>query len=128
MKIFFASLIALASSPVAHAEKFTCGFTEPFYTVTYDTGSQKLVSRDDVMRKSTTFRNVAFQIVAPGEFRLSDQRGRELLRLKLTMEGSDGMSNVIYPFEASTEVLLGGANNGVGGCESTLLKNREGEH
>ena len=121
-----AILTSPLASALAHAEEFTCSFTEPFYSIGYDTVSQKLVRSDDVLRKRTTFRNVQFQIVAPGEFKLSDARGKELVRLKLTMNGSDGMSPVIYPYEAETN-LLGGANNGVGGCESSLIKNRMGE-
>lgn len=129
MKTFtLAALLALGFVPAARAEKFTCSFTEPFYTITYDTSTQKLLSRNDSMETSKTYRNVSFQIVGAGEFRLSDSRGKELLSMKLTQEGSDGMSDIIYPFDAKTDELLGGANNGWGGCESSLLKNREGQH
>ncbi|RYZ95204.1 MAG: hypothetical protein EOP11_25260 [Proteobacteria bacterium] len=122
LALAFSSLAAVS----AQAESFTCGFTEPFFTIEYSTTTQKLVLTDNALEKSTNYRGVEFQIVAPGEFTLRDKRGHELARLKLTMEGSDGMSATIYPYEISTK-LLGGANNGEGGCASSLLKTKQGE-
>jgi uncharacterized membrane protein len=125
MKFLAFALLTSLASVSAHAEKFECGFTEPFYTLKYDTTTRLLSLKDEVMSKARIIRGVEFAIEASNEFSLR-KGDKELARIKLTNEGSDGMSSTIYPFEISTS-LLGGANNGIGGCASSLLLSQEGQ-
>jgi len=124
--LIVAALALLSLSPAARAESFVCSFTEPFFTLTYDTTSRKLVVSDDVMNKVKTYRETEFKIMPKGNFALVSPKGALLLSMKLTHEGSDGMGPTIYAYEATTK-LIGGANNGEGGCSSSMLPNRMGE-
>lgn len=119
-----ASLIALTFSLNASADIIKCSFTEPFLTTEYSMAQQTLRVSDDVMKKAKVFKNVSFQIVEAGKFQLQDKKGNVLQTLSLTNNGSDGMSDTVYPYEvtSSDKIQYLGANNGVGGCSSNFLK------
>lgn len=120
MKLFLLALAVLGISPSVKAESFKCHFTEPFFTVKYSTDTKKMEQINDIEKKRVVHRNVEFKIESAGVFLLIDQKGKELARLTLSGKGSDGMSENIYPYEVKY-ALLGGANNGIGACESTML-------
>lgn len=121
MKAALFSLVALALSPLAKAETFQCTFTEPFLDVRYSTDTQILVMSDALNHKTTTHRNVKFLIVGPADFQLL-KSGKELARLTLNFQGSDGMSETVFPYKIKMSSLSRFANGGVGGCASSLLK------
>ncbi len=113
--ILSALAISILASPSARAEKFDCGFTEPFLTVTYDTATQVLVIKDEVMNTVRTQRAISFSVAGPGIFLLRDSKGTEVARLELTHEGSDGMSETVYPYSVTY-------GSWTGGCESSLFR------
>lgn len=115
----------LCLAPIAQAETFTCQFTEPFFTLTYATQSERLTRKSADERPRVTKR-VSFSITGPGAFVLKDRKGKELARLELSNKGSDGMGNTVYPYEIKLPDA-GGANNGLGGCSSSLLPKKEGK-
>ncbi len=109
-----ATLLALTSFSVC-AETFTCVFTEPFISFTYSTSSRKLV-RKNYDQKITTLRNVNFEISGPNSFLL--KRGQVVVsKINLDQNGSDGMSDFVFPYSVEYEGLHGA-------CESTVLKKK----
>ena len=84
-----------------------CNFTEPFIDFTYNTATEKLVENNRVMETKRTFTGVAFQIKYAGTFLLKDKSGKLLAELKLNTQGSGGMSEAIFPYEAKYMNALG---------------------
>jgi uncharacterized membrane protein len=119
-------IFGLSMATVANAETFTCEFTEPFVTLTYSTGTEALTKKDDATGQVQVLKKVSFLILASGEYSLRNAAGNEVVRLKLDGQGSDGMSDMVYPYSASTN-LISGANNGIGGCSSVALKTKPGQ-
>jgi hypothetical protein len=80
----------------------------------------------DVEKRREQVRNLSFQILGPGDFEIKDANGKVVQKLKLSFNGSDGMSDSIYPYEAQwlpkrsepAAVLYGG-------CTSERLLKRE---
>jgi hypothetical protein len=126
MKKLLVATLLLASA-VSKADVIKCSFTEPFVDTVYSMTASTLTIRDAVGQKARVVKNVSFQIKGPGEFELVGKDGKVLQKLKLTMNGSDGMSDTIYPYEVTdTNQLEGGmANGGVGGCSSNYLKTKQ---
>jgi uncharacterized membrane protein len=111
---------ALISSFAAHAEVIKCGFTEPFVSFTYNTATEILVEKEAETNKKRIFKNVSFQIKYAGTFLLKDKSGKLLAELKLNNQGSDGMSDAIYPFDATYMNPMGRGQAIIGGCTSSL--------
>ena len=123
MKKIMASILVLLFLNVAHADIIECSFTEPFYTTTYSMTQSTLTYREDVEGKVQVIKNVSFQIKAPGIFELVAQNGKVLQTLTLNNKGSDGMSDVVYPYDVKdNSAALAGAGGGFGGCTSNYLK------
>jgi uncharacterized membrane protein len=111
-------LISMAAT--AQAETFTCRFTEPFFTLTYSTETQELARLDVNEKVESVKSNVQFEVVGSSKFVLKSQNGKELARLVLNNNGSDGMSDRIYPLE----IKLMDESEIVGGCETSKLKRK----
>lgn len=104
------SVLSLAVGP-AEAGTMRCSFTEPFYSIVFESESGKVtVISPDVTDPETgkpvpevLARNAKLERAdPPGDgltFRLVNG-GDTILELKLTGKGSDGMSDNLYPFEA----------------------------
>lgn len=122
MKKLYILGLVLASS-VCHADIINCSFTEPFITSSYSMTQSTLTYTDSDGQK-TVIQNVSMQIKSAGVFELRAQDGRVLQTLTLNNNGSDGMSDKVYPYDVKDQGMLG-ANNGLGGCESNLLRARE---
>ncbi|MBC7741855.1 MAG: hypothetical protein H7061_06645 [Bdellovibrionaceae bacterium] len=120
--------ISLFLGVSAQADIIKCGFTEPFINTTYSMAAQTLtyVSFDS---KTTVLKNVSFQIKTAGTFELVAKNGKVLQVLKLTNNGSDGMSDMVYPYDVK-DFTIGdsSANNGIGGCSSNFLKVKKGQN
>ena len=121
--VVFALSILFAS--VSHADIIRCTFTEPFVNSTYSMTESKL-TYVDFENKVTEFKNVSFQIKGPALFELVAQDGTILQTLNLNNNGSDGMSDYVFPYEVKDSTMLTGANGGIGGCTSNYL-HKQGE-
>ena len=112
--------LVLAAAP-AEAGVLTCRFTEPFFDVVFDSaiGSVVRISADD--SDPVTGKPIPKAIAGHARLVLADgwegspkallQDGDEIL-LELSMEqGSDGMSDIVFP-------MSGRFGDHVGGCET----------
>ena len=110
-------IVLLVCTPtLAQADIITCRFTEPFITTTYSTTQSTLTVRYETEAREDVLRNVSFQILAAGSFELWEADRRPLHRLKLSHQGSDGMSDRKYPY--AVEWMREGRR---GGCTSLHL-------
>ncbi len=109
-------------SNMAAADVIKCMFAEPFGSSTYSMTQSVLKYDMADEQKSKTIKNVSFQIKGPGEFELISKEGKVLQKISLTKNGSDGMSDRVYPYEVTDSSMLVYANNGIGGCSSNYLK------
>lgn len=110
-----------ASVGQSHAGTLICHFTEPFFTITYDSRTGTVVRTSFDVADPDTGKPIP-EILAEGatlravpsdDYRrkLKLEKGSEtILDLKLTGQGSDGMSESLYPFEAMYGVRDGGCS------------------
>lgn len=108
----------LVCSFASQAEVIDCGFTEPFVSFSYNTATETLVEHEAVMDKKRTMKNVSFQIKYAGTFLLKS-KGKLVAELKLNNQGTDGMSDAIYPYQATYYGSVAGRPI-EGGCTSSL--------
>ena len=95
----------------ADADIIRCSFTEPFAITTYSTNTMELkISYDVETLKNKTLKGVSLEIIGPGVFELWDEEKRVVQRLELSYNGSDGMSDFVYPYSVHwiPEDLYGG--------------------
>lgn len=111
------SAILLLSTQVK-AETFECIFTEPFVSINYSTKTEKLGILDAVSEKLEVKENVELKFSATGALTL--KAGDEVLATITQEEGSDGMSDYVYPFSIEYAGMIGA-------CESTEMKKFERE-
>ncbi len=121
MKKTIATSLVILSMNIAHADVIKCVFTEPFIDTTYSM-TQSTLTYKDFENKPRVVKNVSFQIKSAGVFELVSKGGKVLQTLTLNNNGSDGMSDNIYPFEVKDNSPIMTANNGIGGCSSNSLK------
>jgi hypothetical protein len=114
-------LTFVLASAVAHADIIRCTFTEPWIDSTYSMNKSTLTYESPDPHFKKVVKNVSFQIKSAGVFELVDKNGKLLQVLKLNHQGSDGMSDAVYPFEVLDKTQTTMANNGVGGCRSNHL-------
>lgn len=125
-KSILASVLVYSFAMVAHADIIKCDFTEPFLDVQYSTTTNELTvsafmggGKDkDVV---TVTKNVSFQIKSAGQFELLSKDKKVIMTLELNNKGSNGMSDTIYPFDA-TIMDTGEQKSLQGGCESNYLR------
>lgn len=122
-KTIIATTLLLAS--ISQADIIKCSFTEPFINTTYSTG-QSTLTYDGADMKTVVVKNVSLQIKSAGVFELVSKDGKVLQILTLNNQGSNGMSDTIYPFEVKDNSPIMTANGGFGGCVSNHLKSKEG--
>lgn len=118
-----AAAVLMLSAIDATAGMLTCRFTEPFFDVAFDstTGVVTLTSPDDSDPETG---KIVPKVIAEGA-RLTrsgawvgyptltlDAGDERILDIKLTGQGSDGMSETVFPME-------GVYGTYVGGCEAT---------
>lgn len=115
-KLLISSLFLTATS---QADIIRCNFTEPFVNSTYSM-TQSTLSYVNADGKKQLLKNVSFQIKSAGVFELVAKDGKVLQTLKLNNQGSDGMSDRLYPYEAKDNSSI--THQGYGGCESNYLK------
>lgn len=103
----------------AHADIIVCKFTEPFVKVTYSMAQMSLTI-EPAGEESTVMRGVSFQILGDNKFELLAKDNSVLAKLELSGEGSDGMSDIVYPFDVKGFFFSNLPQ--VGGCESNKLR------
>lgn len=123
MNKLFATATLMLFANVSHADIIKCNFTEPFITTTYST-TQSTLKIESLGESTKVLKNVSFQIIGAGIFNLVDSKGHVVQKLTLNNNGSDGMSDTIYPYEVQ-DFDMSGANNGIGGCSSNYLKSEQ---
>jgi len=95
-----ASLITAA--PMARAETFTCVYTEPFVTTSYDEKAQTLTYDDaGAPEKNRVLKNVSIIVLSPNVFALRNDQKTILQRMDHNNRGSDGMSDKTFPYDAT---------------------------
>jgi hypothetical protein len=109
--------LALLTANVARAEVITCSQTEPFITEVFDTEAGTAQVTEAMMNKTKTIHNVKMVILAGAHIQFQKANGEVIRELDLTREGSDGMSETVYPIAATSLNGLWG-----GGCEASTLK------
>lgn len=115
-KILFLFALTSLSYHLALAENIKCIFTEPLVTTEYQVAQSKLSFVGDA-KNSKLIEGVSRQVLSPTKFQLVDQTGRILQILSLTQNGSDGMSDRVYPYEAEDFSIQNGLSL-FGGCFS----------
>ncbi len=109
----------------SNADVIRCQFTEPFLTTVYSMSQQTLTVTGPEKSNNKVIRNVSFQIKEAGKFELVSKSKVVLQSLVLDKQGSDGMSDAIFPFS----VTWGGEGSSgaaiYGGCSSNFLKATE---
>lgn len=140
MKKIILSLVVLcgfATSAFATSQEevLVCSFTEPFFTIVYNadtnlvtyTGVDMYDELNEDFMVLTLATQARFEAVPSvdtegneyiyptqgSEFRLLDDKGDVIVTLTLSYQGSDGMSDFLYPFDAIH------SSGHVGGCYST---------
>ncbi len=112
-------VVSFLFAAIGHADIIKCSFTEPFISSTYSMTQSNLVYKD-AEGTVTEIKNVSFQIKSAGLFELVDKNGVVLQILNLNNQGSDGMSDRLFPFDVKDSTEL--TRKGQGGCESNHLK------
>ncbi len=121
MKAWLATIGLLALAGEAQAGTLSCSFTEPFFSITWDSRTGKVVETSADVFDPDTGQPVPTVLAEHAKLRAPDpndgfslvlENGSEvILKLRLSGQGSDGMSDNIFPFEA----WRGGRD---GGCET----------
>lgn len=118
MKSAFAGAAIFFLSPFAHAESIYCYFTEPFLKAQYNSDTNKILLSSPEHGSAELDAKIEFQ--KQGVIRISAVGFNYYLDVNTLKEGSDGMSDIIYPFEGVvvSEKLYGG-------CETDTLKGQD---
>ncbi|MBX3529978.1 MAG: hypothetical protein KF849_05190 [Rhizobiaceae bacterium] len=125
-----AFILALPVTPASAAAVLTCSFTEPFFSIGFDpaTGTVTRTSPDDDPESG----EIKPKIIAEGAKLTIDDvweghrsatlrsAAGELLMVIRFKEGSDGMSDFVFPIEGQWGPEANG--NNVGGCETAKVQ------
>lgn len=125
MKNITLSLLALTFTVSAQADIIKCYFTEPFIATSYSMTQSTLTETDLVTKAKSVTKNVSFQIKGAGLFELVSKEGKVLQTLNLNNNGSDGMSDLTYPYDATYNAFKIGDFELIGGCTSNYLHAKE---
>jgi hypothetical protein len=129
--VLVAIWLALPAVPAAAADVLTCSFTEPFFSIGFDpaTGTVTRTSPDDADAQSGEIRP---KVIAGGaKLKLDDvweghrsatlrTAAGEVLMVLRFREGSDGMSDFVFPLEGQWGAEANG--NNIGGCETAKVQ------
>lgn len=127
LSVFFAASAFAAQQTTK--DVLRCSFTEPFYSLEFDANTGIVTSilpsaqGDEGSVQSEVIASAAKLVpsdinktgMLDSEYTLVDAEKGEILKLDLNLKGSDGMSEMIYPFE-----VYHGQN--VGGCWTDTVR------
>ena len=111
------ALSACALSASAQPEVITCHFTEPYITVAHNTAKATVVV-SGLGIETQTYTNVGLMLTGVNKLVLT--RADKRLDLQIDYQGSDQMSDQVYPISAH----YGNVDQPAtlhGGCSSTLM-------
>lgn len=133
--LFFLATVntTLAFDPATTYPKdvLSCQFTEPFFSITYDSATGEVVytgveNYDEatsqfvpvILATSGSLMPVlpagetvdSFYSIQGSQFELLANDGSLIMKLTLDMNGTDGMSDTIYPFSAEYNGFFGGCD------------------
>lgn len=120
------SVLISASALASTTTKIDCTFTEPFLSVEIDLQKKTAVRvepdwENDVNKMKRTVISKNIQVVIDSsdlflpKYKVNDSKGKLIMELSMNMNGSDGMSDITYPFSA----VMGG--DFWGGCVSNKI-------
>ena len=123
MKRHLVLCAALWAPDPAAAGVLTCNFTEPFLTLVFDTASGVVTQTSSDDEDPDIGKPVPRTIATGAHMVRADDwqgyptlyveaAGRRILEIRTSGQGSDGMSEFVYPFDGTYGAL-------VGGCETT---------
>lgn len=117
MKFLIPFAAVLSLSQVASAESIYCIFTEPFISVSYNSDTNIVKIETPTEGSVEVPGKVTFD--KGGMISITSEGISHKLVVNTTKEGSDGMSDFVYPFEGVID------NDLFGGCETDTLKKAE---
>lgn len=133
---FLTAITLLLAATVAKAEVYSCSFTEPFFSISIDSATG-MVTRTEPDWESETGEEITTVVSTDASVMSTMEDGIEtlyvvpkgqpaIMRLALTWQGSDGMSDMIFPYDGQllSPDADSHANHLLGGCESTSKKAR----
>ncbi|MFN3453845.1 MAG: hypothetical protein ACK41T_02720 [Pseudobdellovibrio sp.] len=118
MKNILLTASIMLTVQLSQADIIKCSFTEPFVSSTYSM-TQSTLTYTDNEGTTQVIKNVSFQIKSAGHFELVNKQGK-VLQILTIEEGSDGMSDIIFPYSAKDNNSI--THKGFGGCTSNYLK------
>ena len=113
MKVLIGFFSLFISSSV-FADIYVCNFTEPFVTTVFDTKLSSLQYQD--FQGSSTYKDIFVRNVDSITFEILTSDMRLLQRVIHNNQGSDGMSDEVYPFEAQDFSKIMTSGTAYGGC------------
>jgi hypothetical protein len=127
MKKIIIPVLVLIVTTAVQADVIKCTFTEPFVSSTYNMSTKSLTyvaafGADGKENETTVLEGVSFQIKDAGHFELISSYGDVLQVISLNHAGSDGMSDMVYPYEVKDSSSMFKASAGIGACTSNYLK------
>ena len=108
-------LSVLLMSSASFAKTYVCTFTEPFITVKYYETHQLLTSK--FFDERTKIHGLVEKISRDSNKQITilDDQANSVLSMSLTGQGSDGMSDMVYPYEAVYRI--NDSTTVTGGCK-----------
>ncbi len=121
MKIFLliASALIFFVTPLVQADVIRCKQTEPFISETFNTDNGTASVESPDLEQPNVESGLKFIITGVGKFEIRTADGSLRRLLVLNNKGSDGMSDLNFPFDGGVGI------NGPIGCESSELKAKE---
>ena len=121
--LLLAMPLAMTAS-AALAGTLHCSFTEPFFSIDFDsaTGIVTLISPDDADPETG---GITPRVIAGGArlvrvdtweehpALLLEADGARILEIRVSGQGSDGMSDSVFPWDGKFGALVGGCESGV---------------
>ncbi len=125
MKTIVIALSLMLSMSLYAEEKTStleCSFTEPFFTLDINLNERTIHKTEpdwngDPSKTITTLINEDVSLVSDfsdpllPKYEITSTKGEAIMSLVLNMSGSDGMSDIIFPFDARYGELWGGCSS-----------------
>lgn len=115
---FALAAAAVAFTVNAQAETYVCTWTEPFVSVSFDDATGVGELADGTAAFPTALSGLKLNEVSTDKFELVDASGSVMVELALTNNGSDGMSDFVYPYDAVAKNVPGVPADYLGACSS----------